>query len=177
MRKIKDPKGQVIWEKASLTFVSDILKGSLAKPIQMAIREQTRVSVKIRIKKSDGTVDEGENVPDLHDDQLKVDPSEEAATRADAKEIAKRFVDMQPDIATGLKGGAAAKVKALVVSYSNNVKQQKFDDAGDDLDTIESLLAGAEEADDDDDAAAASPAAGSGARNEQLRRAIPNLGK
>jgi hypothetical protein len=164
IRRIKDPKGVVIWEKAALTFVSDILKGGLAKPIQVAIREQTKLSVKVRVKKSDGSVDEAENVPDLTDDQLKVDPAEEAELQSAGKDFAKRLAELQPQIAEALKGKSAQKLKVLIASVQSHGKAQKFDEASDDLDEIESLLEGADAPDDDqgDDASAADKGAPAG---------------
>lgn len=138
-KRIKDPKGQVIWEKASLTFVSDILKGGLAKQVQIAIREQTKVSVKVRVKKSDGTVDEAESVPDLSDDQLKVDPAEEAEMLAAGKEFASRLAELQPEIAA-YKGPNAAKIKALVATIKSNGAAKKYAEVLDELDELESLL-------------------------------------
>jgi len=151
LKRIKDLKGTVIWEKASLTFVSDILKAGLAKQLQIAIREQTKLSVKVRIKKSDGSVDEGENVPDLKDDELKVDAADEAAMLAEQKDVAKRYAELQPQIALALKGKLAAKIKGPAASALSNVRAQKFAEASEDLDEIESLLEGDAEGDSDDD--------------------------
>ncbi len=150
IRKIKDPKAEVIWEKAALTFVSDILKGGLAKPIQMAIKEQTKnLSVKVRIRKADGSgVAEGDNVPDPTEEQLKVDPADEAELLAAGKDFAKRLAELQPQIAEALKGKSAQKLKALVASVQSHGKAQKFAEASDDLDEIESLLEGADAPDD-----------------------------
>jgi hypothetical protein len=148
-KRIKDPKGQVIWEKASLTFVSDILKGGLAKQVQMAIREQTKVSVKVRVKKSDGTVDEAENVPDLTDDQLKVDPADEAEMLAAGKEFASRLAELQPEIAA-YKGPNAAKIKALVATIKSNGAAKKYAEVLDELDELESLLDTGDESEGDE---------------------------
>ena len=148
-KRIKDPKGQVIWEKASLTFVSDILKGGLAKQVQMAIREQTKVSVKVRIKKSDGTVDEAENVPDLTDDQLKVDPADEAEALAAGKEYLSRLAELQHEI-DAYKGPNAQKIKALVATVKSNGAAKKYAEVLDELDELESLLDTGDESEGDE---------------------------
>ncbi|MEO8524753.1 MAG: hypothetical protein ABI460_08550 [Caldimonas sp.] len=148
-KRIRDPKGQVIWEKASLTFVSDILKGALAKQVQIAVREQTRVSVKVRVKKSDGSVEEAENVPDLTDDQLKVDPADEAEMLAAGKEFASRLAELQPDIAA-YKGPNAQKIKALVATIKSNGAAKKYAELLDELDELESLLDGGDESEGDE---------------------------
>jgi hypothetical protein len=150
LRRIKDPKGTVIWEKSSLTFISEILKGGLAKQIQMAIREQTKLSVKVRIKKADGSVDEAESVPDLTDDQLKVDADDEAAIAAAGKDFSKRLAEMQRQIAPALKGPSGAKIKALIASIQSHGKAQRYVEASDDLDEIESLLEQGDEAEGDE---------------------------
>lgn len=148
-KRIKDPKGQVIWEKASLTFVSDILKGGFAKQVQMAIREQTKVSVKVRIKKSDGTVDEAENVPDLTDDQLKVDPADEAEALAAGKEYLSRLAELQHEI-DAYKGPNAQKIKSLVATIKSNGAAKKYAEVLDELDELESLLDTGDESEGDE---------------------------
>ncbi len=148
-KRIKDPKGQVIWEKASLTFVSDILKGGFAKQVQMAIREQTKVSVKVRIKKSDGTVDEAENVPDLTDDQLKVDPADEAEALAAGKEYLSRLAELQHEI-DAYKGPNAQKIKALIATIKSNGAAKKYAEVLDELDELESLLDTGDESEGDE---------------------------
>ena len=84
VNRVKDPKGKVVWEKGALTFLSDILKAGLAKQIQLSIRQQTKVTVKVRIKRSDGAVDEAD-AKDVSDDELKVSPAEEAEMLAAGK--------------------------------------------------------------------------------------------
>ena len=162
LRRIKDPKGSVIWEKSSLTFVSEILKGGLAKPIQIAIREQARFGVKVRVKKADGSVEEGDSVADLTEDQLRVEPADEKEMLEAGKDFARRLGDLQPQISAALKGASpdrAKKIKALVVSVQSNGNAKRFVDALDDLDEIESLLdqgdgAGDEQGEDEAEAKA-----------------------
>ena len=148
-KRIKDPKGHVIWEKASLTFVSDILKGSLAKQVQIAIREQTKLSVKVRIKKSDGSVEEAENVADLTDDQLKVDPADEAEMLAAGKEFESRLAELQPEIAA-YKGPNAQKIKALVATIKSHGAAKKYAEVLDELDELESMLDTGDESEGDE---------------------------
>ena len=140
IKRIKDPKGKVVWEKGFLTFLSDILKGSLVKQLQIAIRQQTKLNVKIRVKRSDGGVDEAADAPDLTDDELKVDPADEAEMIAAGKAYESRLKSLQKEIAEAMKGGTAAKVKQLVASINSAGKAQKFADASDLLDELESLL-------------------------------------
>lgn len=140
IKRVKDPKGSVVWEKGFLTFMSDILKGGLVKQIQIAIREQTKLNVKVRIKRSDGGVDEAADAPDLTDDQLKVDPADEAEMLAAGKAFESRLKELQGQIAEAMKGASAQKVKALVAAINSNGKAQKFAEASDGLDELESLL-------------------------------------
>ena len=140
IKRVKDMKGSVVWEKGFLTFMSDILKGGLVKQIQIAIREQTKLNVKVRVKRSDGGVDEAGDAPDLTDDQLKVDPADEAEALAAGKAYEKRLKDLQPQIAEATKGAAAQKVKKLVADITSSGKAQKFAEAADGLDELESLL-------------------------------------
>jgi trimeric autotransporter adhesin len=140
IKRVKDAKGSVVWEKGFLTFMSDILKGGLVKQIQIAIREQTKLNVKVRIKRTDGGVDEAADAPDLTDDQLKVDPAEEAEMLAAGKAYESRLKALQNEIATASKGASAAKVKQLVATINSAGKAQKFADASDLLDELESLL-------------------------------------
>ncbi|MGZ5132479.1 MAG: hypothetical protein ACXWIQ_08505 [Caldimonas sp.] len=140
IKRVKDPKGSVVWDKGFLTFMSDILKGGLVKQIQIAIREQTKLNVKVRIKRSDGAVDEAADAPDLTDDQLKVDPKEEAELIAAGKDFAKRLGELKSQIDEALKGASAQKVKKLVADINAAGKAQKYADAIDLLDELESLL-------------------------------------
>ena len=142
---IKDPKGEVIWEKAALTFVSDKLTGVNAKLLQQAVREQTRgLSVKVRLKKSDGNVDEAE-AADLKDSDLQVDASDEAALKVDMKEVMSRLGEMKAAIEVAIKKGGDAKLKALFASLQSHISGQKADEASDALDEIEALLEPGEE--------------------------------
>ena len=137
--RVKDPKGKVVWDKGALTFLSDILKGGLAKTIQLAIRQQTKVTVKVRIKRSDGAVDEAD-AKDVSDDELKVSPAEEAEMLAGGKDWEAGLKELDGAIQAALKGPNAAKVKALVASIKSAGGSNKFDAAADGLDELQSLL-------------------------------------
>jgi hypothetical protein len=112
IKVIKDLKGTVIWEKGALTFVSDKLSGISAKLLQGAIREQTKLTAKVRIKKSDGKVDEAE-AADLKDTDLHVDAADEAALKVDMKEVIQRLAEMKAEIEAAIKSGGNPKLKAL----------------------------------------------------------------
>ena len=115
VNRVKDPKGKVVWEKGALTFLSDILKAGLAKQVQLSIRQQTKVTVKVRIKRSDGAVDEAD-AKDVSDDELKVSPAEEAEMLAAGKAFEARLKELDGAIQAALKGPNAAKVKSMVAA-------------------------------------------------------------
>ena len=139
VNRVRDPKGQVVWDKAALTFQSDILKPGLAKQIQMSIRQQTKVTVKVRIKRSDGKVDEAD-AKDVSDDELKVSPAEEAEMLAAGKAYEARLKEHDAAIQAALKGSNAARVKAMVAAIQSAGKAEKYDVASDGIDELESLL-------------------------------------
>jgi len=139
VNRVKDPKGKVIWEKGALTFLSDILKAGLAKQIQLAIRGQTKVTVKVRIKRSDGAVDEAD-AKDVSDDELKVSPAEEAEMLAAGKAYEAALKGLDPAVQAALKGPNAAKVKALLATVQAAGKAEKYAEAADGIDELESLL-------------------------------------
>ena len=150
IKVIKDPKGEVIWEKAALTFVSDKLTGVNAKLLQDAVRKQTKgLSVKVRIKKSDGKVDEAD-AADLKDADLQVDASDEAALKVDMKDVMSRLGEMKAAIEAAIKKGGDAKLKALFTSLQSHISAQKADEASDALDELEALLDPGEEDEGDE---------------------------
>jgi len=144
IKLIKDPKGTVIWEKGALTFVSDKLAGVSAKLLQGAIREQTKLTAKVRIKKSDGKVDEAD-AADLKDTDLHVDADDEAALKVDLKDVLGRLAELKSEIEAAIKSGGDAKLKTLYASLQSHIAAKKADEASDGLDEIESLLAPADE--------------------------------
>ena len=139
VNRVKDPKGHVVWEKGALTFLSDILKPGLAKQIQLAIRLQTKVTVKVRIKRSSGEVDEAD-AKDVSDDELKVSPAEEAEMHAAGKAYEATLKEIDGAIQAALKGPKAAKVKALLAAIQAAGKSEKYDVASEGIDELESLL-------------------------------------
>ena len=139
VNRVKDPKGHVVWEKGALTFLSDILKPGLAKQIQLAIRLQTKVTVKVRIKRSSGEVDEAD-AKDVSDDELKVSPAEEAEMHAAGKAYEAALKEIDGAIQAALKGPKAAKVKALLAAIQAAGKSEKYDVASEGIDELESLL-------------------------------------
>jgi hypothetical protein len=150
IKLIKDPKGSVLWEKGALTFVSDKLSTVGPKLIQLAIREQTKgLNAKVRLKKSDGKVDEAD-APELKDADLHVDADDEASLKVDMKDVMSRFGDMKAAIDAAIKSGGDAKLKTLYASVQGHIKGQKADEASDDLDEIEALLEPADEDEGDE---------------------------
>ncbi|MCE9661593.1 MAG: hypothetical protein K8R60_23955 [Burkholderiales bacterium] len=162
VNRVKDPKGKVVWDKGALTFMSDILKGGLAKQIQLSIRQQTKVTVKVRIKKSSGEVDEAD-AKDVSDDELALSPAEEAAMVAGGKEWESGLKELDSAIQAALKGAKADQVKKLVAGIRSAGGSGKFDAAADGLDELASLLQEADVADSDGkDLESDTPVAGPG---------------
>ncbi len=148
VNRVKDPKGKVVWDKGALTFMSDILKGGLAKQIQLSIRQQTKVTVKVRIKKSSGEVDEAD-AKDVSDDELALSPADEAAMVAGGKEWESGLKELDSAIQAALKGPKADQVKKLVAGIRSAGGSGKFDAAADGIDELASLLQEADVADSD----------------------------
>jgi hypothetical protein len=137
--RVKDPKGKVVWEKGALTFLSDILKAGLAKQVQLAIRAQTKVTVKVRIKRSDGAVDEAD-ARDVSDDELKVSPDEEAEMNAGGDEWEAGLKELDGAIQAARKGPNGAAIDKLVASIKSAGGAKKYDVAADGLNELQSLL-------------------------------------
>jgi len=157
VNRVKDPKGKVVWEKGALTFLSDILKAGLAKQVQLSIRQQTKVTVKVRIKRSDGAVDEAD-AKDVSDDELKVSPAEEAEMQSGGRDWEAGLKELDAAVQAALKGPNAAKVKSLVASIKSDGGAKKFDAAADGLDELQSLLEEGDVADSDGKDLEAEPA-------------------
>ena len=150
IKLIKDPKGSVLWDKGALTFVSDKLSTVGAKLLQLAIKEQTKgLNAKVRIKKSDGKVDEAD-AAELKDSDLHVDADDEAALKADMKDVLSRLAEMKAEIEAAIKKGGDAKLKTLFASLQSHITANKADEASDDLDEIEALLEPGEEDEGDE---------------------------
>jgi hypothetical protein len=158
---LRDPKGEVIWEKNAITLVSDRLPSGLAKKMQEWLKKLTKLNAKVRIRKTSGEVEESEDGEDIPDDLLKADPAELAAKAQAGKDFGKRLGGMAAEIKAALTGSMPAdlkaEIKALVDSITRHGKAQEFADADDDLDALEALL---EEADAEGSAdSAATPGA------------------
>lgn len=135
---LKDPKAQVVWENKSLTFVSDKLSGAIVKKIQLWLKKQFKLNLKMRVRKSDGQVEEGDAGEDISDDLLKQAAS--AGSGLTTAEVSKRRADMADDIKKGLAGAAQAQIKALYASITELIKAGKADEADEALDEMEALL-------------------------------------
>lgn len=135
---LKDPKAQVIWENKSLTFVSDKLSGTILKKIQLWLKKQFKLNLKMRVRKSNGQVEEGDGGEDIPDDLLKQAAS--AGSGLSTAEVSKRRADMADDIKKGLAGPAQAQIKSLYASITELIKAGKADEADEALDEMEALL-------------------------------------
>lgn len=137
---LKDPKAQVVWENKSLTFVSDKLSGTILKKIQVWLKKQFKLNLKMRVRKSDGKIEEGDAGEDIPEDLLKQAAS--AGMGLTTAEVSKRRADMADDIKKGLAGPAQAQIKALYASITELIKAGKADEADEALDEMEALLQG-----------------------------------
>lgn len=144
----KDPTSEVIWEKNALTLVSDRIPAGLAKKVQVALKIQLKMSLKVRMRKTSGEAEEAEDpdVKDVTDDMLKGDTAEAKDKKdvlAALKDIVARLAKLQPDIDKALKAYGPDDQKALnelVKSVRDNGKSQHFDEATSDLDDLEAML-------------------------------------
>jgi hypothetical protein len=152
----KDPASELMWEKNSLTFVSDRLPAGLAKKLQQGLRLTTKLNIRVRVRKTTGEAEEGDAAPDLADDMLKGDPADAQAAAAAGKDFEKRLAAMKDDIRRALKGPSAAEISDLIASIAKHGKAQDFEAAGTELDEIEALLE--EGADEGAGAGASAPA-------------------
>lgn len=135
---MKDPMAQVLWENKSLTFVSDKLTGTVLKKVQLWLKKQFKLNLKMRVRKSNGQVEEGDPGEDIPDDLLK--PGASGPTGLTTVEVSQRRAEMQGDIKKGLAGPAQAQVKALYESITQLIKAGKADEADEALDELEALL-------------------------------------
>lgn len=135
---LKDPKAQVIWENKSLTFVSDKLSGTILKKIQLWLKKQFKLNLKMRVRKSNGQIEEGDAGEDIPDDLLKQAAKEGSGLTT--AEVSKRRADMADDIKKGLAGPAQAQIKTLYASITELIKAGKADEADEALDEMEALL-------------------------------------
>ena len=147
VNRVKDPKGQVVWDKGALTFLSDILKAGLAKQVQLAIKAQTKVTVKVRIKRSDGAVDEAD-AKDVSDDELKVSAAEEADLKVDGADYKKILAGLAKDISEA-KGPAGDAIRKLAKEIEKNGDNKKFADVVEGIEKLEEMLAEGDVADSD----------------------------
>ena len=158
----KDPTSEVIWEKNALTLVSDRIPSGLAKKIQVALKMQLKMSLKVRMRKTSGEAEEADDpdAKDLTDDMLKGDPADAKDKKdvvAALKDIVTRLAKLQPDIDKALKAYGPDDQKALnelVKSVRDNGKSQNVDEAASDLDDLEAMLDETPSGDSGDDDAA-----------------------
>ena len=163
--KIYRPKdGQVIWEQKKLTFVTDLaVPAGVVKKVAMTLKTTYKLPVGLRIRTTAGQAEEaeGEEIPDSV-----LDAGDDPKAKENAgKEFTNKLKAMQADILEGLKGPAAAEVKALMASVKEHGAAKDFAAAADDLEDLEALLDNTPPAADGDDAG------GSGLSVKQLATA------
>jgi hypothetical protein len=158
VNRVRDPKGQVVWEKGALTFLSDILKSGLARQVQLAIKALTKVNVKVRIKRSNGDVDEAD-AKDVSDEELAVSPAEEAEMNAGGSDWKRVLDGLAEDIKTASNGANGDAIKKLVKEIQANGEGGKFDAAGAGIEKLELMLAEGDVADSDGNDLQADPKA------------------
>jgi hypothetical protein len=144
---LKDPKAQVVWENKSLTFVSDKLSGTVLKKIQLWLKKQFKLNLKMRVRKSDGKIEEGDAGEDIPADLLK--PGASGPSGLTTAEVSQRRAEMQGEIKKGLAGPAQAQIKALYEQITQLLKAGKADEADEALDEMEALLQGDDGGGDD----------------------------
>jgi DNA repair exonuclease SbcCD ATPase subunit len=173
LQLLKDPKGEVLWEKKSLTLVTVQPASGVAKKLQLWLKKVTGLNVKIRVRKPTGEVEDEDKDfqgEDLPDDQLKADPEEEKARAEAGAQFKDRLTHLWPQIQSALAANLPADVKKelsdLVASVRENGKERHYEDANDDLDSLEALLE-----DDAVKSAVAGTAPGGGPSLKQLAEA------
>jgi len=136
-KTLKYADSSVVWEKNALTFVSDRLNGSVLKKVQIWLKKTFKLNVKLRLRNSQGAVEETEG-EDLSDDMLKLD---DALSADDAgEEYQERLTALADAIRKAMAQPMGAKVKALMASSAQSAKANRYDAALADLDEIEALL-------------------------------------
>ncbi|MGH8796947.1 MAG: hypothetical protein ACREXI_07820, partial [Caldimonas sp.] len=141
---LKDPKGEVIWEKNALTLVSDRLPAGLAKRMQEWLRKLTKLNAKVRIRKTTGEVEESEDGEDISDAMVKADPAEAAAKAQAGKDYLKRLAGLTAEIRKAMTGPMPADIKAEIKEQIDAItkhgKAQEYAEADEGLDALEALL-------------------------------------
>ena len=179
---LKDPKGEVIWEKNALTLVSDRLPAGLAKRMQEWLRKLTKLNAKIRIRKTTGEAEESEDGEDISDAMVKADPAEAAAKAQAGKDYLKRLAGLTAAIRKAMTGSLPADIKAeikeTIDAITKHGKAQEYAEADEGLDALEALLEDDEaSADAASSAPAAVPAAAQAPGNKQLASARLDWGR
>lgn len=59
-KSFKDPSGEVVWEQKALTFVSDVLPSGIVKKLQLWLKATLKMNLKVRVRRTDGSVEESE---------------------------------------------------------------------------------------------------------------------
>ncbi len=135
----RDPEAQVVWEKNALTFVSDRLSGSVLKKVQLWLKKTFKLNVKLRLRNSQGVVEETEG-EDLSDDMLELGADDALSAEDASEEYQERLEALAEAIRKAMAQPMGAKIKALMASSAQSAKTGKYGAALGDLDDIEALL-------------------------------------
>jgi hypothetical protein len=156
---LRYPESHVVWEKNALTFVSDRLNGSVLKKVQLWLKKTFKLNVKLRLRNSQGVVEETEG-EDLSDDMLKLGADDALSAEDASEEYQERLEALAEAIRKAMAQPMGARIKALMASSAQSAKSGKYDAALADLDDIEALLEegglvedGGEESEAEEDAA------------------------
>jgi len=144
---LKDPKGEVIWEKKAVTLVTTQPVQGIAKKLQIWLKKVTGLNIKIRVRKPTGeTLDEDETFQgdDLSDDLLKPDADEAAENEKAGKEfeanLAKLMGRIQKALASNLDKEDRDEIQGYIKSIKENGAAHRYSDASDDLVSLEEAL-------------------------------------
>ena len=153
-KTFKDPHGVLVWEKNAVTFVSDVLPAGVVKKMQLWLRKLLKLNLKLRVRRTDGAVEESEG-EEIAEEMLEAEPLSAADRNEQAAEVKQRLLRLQPEIQRALRGASAEEIRQLLASIGQHDKNGSYDEAEAGIDEIEALLEPGD--------AAAAPAATQGA--------------
>ena len=175
---LRYPEAHVVWEKNALTFASDRLNGSVLKKVQLWLRKTFKLNVKLRLRNSQGAVEETEG-DDLSDDMLKLGADDALSAEDAGEEYQERLAALADAIRKAMAQPMGGRIKALMASSAQSAKSGKYDAALGDLDDIEALLEegglgerleGAEEESEAEETAPKSSSSSAGAKGADAKK-------
>lgn len=139
--------GECRWENKAHTFIGDSMPGGLAKKLQQGLFELTKLRVKVRVRKTTGEAEEaeGDEMPDLADDDAgpAATAPKAAATAAGGADAAKfSNVALQKSRLgwVQMRGSIEAQLKQLDQGIKAAVREHNASGAGDRYDEGEVAL-------------------------------------